>query len=104
MKKISVLYTIPNFNTAGSGKVLYDLVKGLDRDRFEVSIVCNHDKGSLFQEVKALGLPIYLVDATVPLRPYYNLFFRIKLFKDFVRTHEFDIVYFTSWLIPLLGT
>ncbi|MGC1633555.1 MAG: glycosyltransferase family 4 protein [Gelidibacter sp.] len=94
-RKIKILYTIPNFNTAGSGKVLYDLAKGLDKERFDVSIVCNHDKGLLFQQVKALCLPIYLIDASVPLRPYYNLFFRLKLFKDFVRTHEFDIVH--SW-------
>ncbi len=94
-KKIKILYTIPNFNTAGSGKVLYDLVKGLDKERFEVSIVCNHDKGSLFQEVKTLGIPIYLVNTTVSLRPYYTLFFRLRLFKNFVRNHEFDIVH--SW-------
>jgi hypothetical protein len=31
-KKIKILYTIPNFDTAGSGKVLYDLAKGLDKD------------------------------------------------------------------------
>ena len=29
MKKIKILYTIPNFDTAGSGKVVYDLVKGI---------------------------------------------------------------------------
>lgn len=95
MKKIRILYTIPNFNTAGSGKVLYDLAKGLDKDRFEVSIACNHDKGTLFEAVDTLGFPIYLIDATVSLRPYHNLFFRIKPFIDFVNDHQFDIVH--SW-------
>jgi hypothetical protein len=31
--KIKVLYTIPNFDTAGSVKVFYDLDKGLDKDK-----------------------------------------------------------------------
>lgn len=95
MKKIRILYTIPNFNTAGSGKVLYDLAKGLDVERFEVSIACNHSKGEFFEEVRALGLPIYLIDATVPLRPYHNLIYRVKRFKDFIKIHQFDIVH--SW-------
>lgn len=96
-KKIKILYTIPNFDTAGSGKVLYDLAKGLDSERFEVSIACNHDKGSLFQEVKELGLPIYLINSTVSLRPYLNLIFRVRPFKDFIKAHQFDIVHSWHW-------
>ncbi|WP_348799484.1 hypothetical protein [Flavobacterium adhaerens] len=38
MKKLKILYTIPNFDTAGSGKVLYDLAQNLDKDKFEVHI------------------------------------------------------------------
>ena len=96
-KIIKILYTIPNFNTAGSGKVLYDLAKGLDSERFEVSIACNHNKGSFFKEVEALGLPIYIIDSTVPLRPYYSLFLRIRPFKNFVKSHQFDIVHSWHW-------
>lgn len=96
-KKIRILYTIPNFNTAGSGKVLYDLAKGLDPKRFEVSIACNHDKGLFFETVKSLGLPIFLINSKVPLRPYYSLFFRLKPFKDFIKNHRFDIVHSWHW-------
>ena len=97
IKKIKVLYTIPNFYTAGSGKVLYDLANGLDSKCFDVSIVCKHDKGPFFEQVKALGFPIYLMDSTVSLRPYRTLFFRIKPFKDFIKTHQFDIVHSWHW-------
>ena len=37
MTKIKILYTIPNFDTAGSGKVLYDLAKYLDKDKFHMN-------------------------------------------------------------------
>jgi glycosyltransferase involved in cell wall biosynthesis len=97
LKKIKILYTIPNFNTAGSGKVLYDLAKEIDKERFDISIACKHSKGVFFEEVRALGLPIYLIDATVPLRPYYNLLLRVKPFKNFIKEHQFDIVHSWHW-------
>lgn len=45
-QKIKILYTTPNFDTAGSGKVLYDLAKGLDTAKFEVDIACKNNRGS----------------------------------------------------------
>lgn len=65
MPKLKILYTIPNFDTAGSGKVLYDLAKGLDRERFEVHIACSHNRGAFFNEVEKLGLPVHLIETTV---------------------------------------
>ncbi|MGJ8593512.1 MAG: glycosyltransferase family 4 protein [Aquaticitalea sp.] len=96
-RKIKILYTIPNFNTAGSGKVVYDLAKGLNKERFEVSFACFYKKGSFFKEVEALGFPIYLIRSTVPLRPYHNIFARLNTFKNFVKTHQFDIVHSWHW-------
>ncbi|TGD57160.1 glycosyltransferase [Flavobacterium humi] len=96
-KKIKVLYTIPNFDTAGSGKVLYDLAKGLDKEGFEVEIACNSTKGAFFAEVEKLGLPIHIIEITKPFRPYYNLVFRIRPFKDFIRKNKFDIVHSWHW-------
>jgi glycosyltransferase involved in cell wall biosynthesis len=97
LKKIRILYTIPNFDTAGSGKVVYDLAKALDKSRFEVIIACNHDKGAFYKTVKALGLPIYLIDATVPIRPYWSLLKRVHPFRDFLKTHQIDLVHSWHW-------
>ncbi|MGH2665086.1 glycosyltransferase [Flavobacterium sp.] len=96
-KKIKILYTIPNFDTAGSGKVLYDLANGLNKEKFEVEIACNNERGAFFNEVKKLGLPIHIIEITKPFRPYYNLIFRIKPFKDFIRKNKFDIVHSWHW-------
>lgn len=97
MKKIKILYTIPNFDTAGSGKVLYDLAKGANKEKFEVHIACGTTKGAFFDEVKKLGLPIHIVATTVPLRPYFTLVFRIKPFRRLVKQHQFDIVHSWHW-------
>lgn len=96
-KKIHILYTIPNFDTAGSGKVVYDLARKLNPEQFRVSIACNHDKGAFFKEVESLGVPIHLIPIKVPLRPYFNLVLRVKPFKDFIKKHEVDIVHSWDW-------
>ncbi len=95
--KLKILYTIPNFDTAGSGKVLYDLAKSLNPEKFEISIACKNNKGLFFKEVEALDLPIYFIDPTVPLRPYYKLATRISRFKNFVKENNFDIVHSWHW-------
>jgi glycosyltransferase involved in cell wall biosynthesis len=97
LNKVKVLYTIPNFDTAGSGKVLYDLAKGLDKEKFEVLIACSTSKGAFFKEVEALGLPIYLRSITKPLKPYYSLFFRLRKDIKFIKNHKIDIVHSWHW-------
>ncbi|MNQ90119.1 putative glycosyltransferase EpsD [compost metagenome] len=76
---------------------MYDLAKGLDKAKFEVEIACKNSKGAFFQEVEKLGLPIHIIDTTVPLRPYFSLLFRIKPFQGFVKHHQFDIVHSWHW-------
>lgn len=96
-QRIKILFTIPNFDTAGSGKVLYDLAHGLNKTLFEVHIACSHDQGFFFKEVQALGLPIHLIDTSCALRPYFSLFKRIHPYKQFIKTHGFDLVHSWHW-------
>ena len=97
MSKLKILYTIPNFDTAGSGKVLYDLARGLNKECFEVHIACSHSRGSFFQEVEKLGLPMHLLETTVPYRPYWSLLVRTRPYKNFIKQHQFDIVHSWHW-------
>ena len=53
-KRIKILYTIPNFDTAGSGKALLNIAKKLNPDKFEVEIACLHNRGLFFKEVEIL--------------------------------------------------
>lgn len=96
-KKVRILYTTPNFDTAGSGKVIYDLAKELDKEKFDVEIACNHDKGPLFQEIKQLGLPVHLTPVTVPLKPYLSLWSRVKPIAHFFKTQKYDIIHSWHW-------
>lgn len=83
MNMIRIVYTIPNFDTAGSGIALMKLITELDRSRFEPMIVCLHDKGSYFETVRASGIPIYIYPYLTPLKP------RVRLLIDTFRTSRF---------------
>ncbi|HXJ99830.1 MAG TPA: glycosyltransferase, partial [Gelidibacter sp.] len=97
MSKIKILYTIPNFDTAGSGKVLYDLVKGLDKTKFEVEIACSSNRGGFFKEIQSLGVPIHIVETTTTYRPYSSLPIRIISIRKFLKTNNYDIVHSWHW-------
>ncbi|HMS64406.1 MAG TPA: glycosyltransferase [Ignavibacteria bacterium] len=59
-RKIRILYTIPNFNTAGSGKALLNIASRLDRNKFEPHLCCAHTKGGFFEKVKESGIPVHI--------------------------------------------
>ena len=96
-KKIRILYTIPNFNTAGSGKVVYDLVQNLDKSRFETEIACGSDDGKFFKIVKDTGVPIHIFRTKTDYRPYYNLMFRILKISKFYKDNNYDIIHSWQW-------
>ncbi len=96
-KRIKILYTIPNFDTAGSGKVVYDLANMLDPNKFEIEIACQHDRGKFFKEVEALGVPIHIIETTVSYKPYFSLISRLKPIIQFFKRNKYDIVHSWHW-------
>ena len=69
MKRIRVLFTIPNFDTAGSGKALLNIAKGLDPEVFEAHIMCLHNRGDFFNVVENSGLSMHILNFTPNARP-----------------------------------
>ena len=58
--KLRILFTIPNFDTAGSGKALLNIATRLDKEIFEPHIACLHDRGDYFQVVKESRIPVHI--------------------------------------------
>lgn len=96
-KRIRILYTIPNFNTAGSGKSVYDLVKGLDRTVFEPEICCFHNKGNFFKEVEKLNVKIHLFPFTASYTPRISFISRVLKIRKFFKSNKFDIIHSWHW-------
>jgi glycosyltransferase involved in cell wall biosynthesis len=86
MKRIRILYTIPNFDTAGSGLALLKIANSLDPKYFEPIIACLHDRGDLFKSVKKSGIKIYIFDIYKKHRPILNMLIECyslsKVFKE----------------------
>ena len=95
--KVKIVYTISNFDTSGSGKVIYDLAKFLDSSKFEVEIVCKNSKGSFFKEIEGLAKPIHFIQFNQPYRPYFNLLNRISSYRKFIKKNKYDIVHSWYW-------
>ncbi len=96
-KKIKILFTIPNFDTAGSGKVVYDLVKNLDRTLFEPEICCFHDRGAFIKKIKKLNVIIHLFPFAINYRPFLTFPFRLIKTVQFFKKHRFDIIHSWHW-------
>ncbi|MGB0975219.1 MAG: glycosyltransferase [Flavobacteriaceae bacterium] len=71
-KKIKVLFTIPDFDTAGSGKALLKIATRLNSQQFEPHIACMHDRGVFFKVVKDSGIPLHVFQYTTLMKPYYK--------------------------------
>lgn len=92
-RKIKILYTIPNFDTAGSGKALLNIAKGLDNSLYEPHICCLHDQGDFFKVVKASGIPVHIFEYATNLRPRLKALLKIIRKSYFFRKNKFDIVH-----------
>jgi glycosyltransferase involved in cell wall biosynthesis len=74
-----ILFTIPNFITAGSGRVMLNILEHLDRDEFAPSVCVSRKGGVLDREVESLGIPFIEAPFTVPPKPYGTLRARARV-------------------------
>ncbi len=96
-KRKRILFTISNFNTAGSGKVVYDLVNGLDKTKFDVEIACGNNKGAFFKTIESLGFPIHIFETKTAYKPYYSLLFRVWNISKFYKKQKYDVIHSWQW-------
>ncbi|SVE36257.1 uncharacterized protein METZ01_LOCUS489111, partial [marine metagenome] len=66
--KLKILFTIPNFDTAGSGKALFNIANNLDKQYFEPHIACLNDKGVFFTVVERSKIPVHIFQFTSPMK------------------------------------
>ena len=81
-RKVRILYTIPNFVSAGSGQAMVNIIDRLDRNRFEPTVVVGKLGGDLVDHLESSGVrvieapfsvdlqPLSLIHISEPTRPY----------------------------------
>jgi glycosyltransferase involved in cell wall biosynthesis len=92
-RRIRVLYTIPNFDTAGSGKALLNIAMGLDKNKFEAHLLCSHSRGAFFEVVKESGISVHIFDYLSPARPIYKLFVGTWKVSHLLKKIQPDIIH-----------
>lgn len=89
--KTRILFTIPNFITAGSGGAMLNIIRRLDRDVYEPGVCVSRKGGRLDREVEALDIPFIEAPFTVPAMPYATLPARAWRAAQAFRSHRFEI-------------
>ena len=92
-QKRKILFTIPNFDTAGSGKALLNICKRLDKKYFKPYISCSHSKGYLFKEVISSGIPFYLNENQVEMKPRLKGAIKCYQLSKFFRKINIDLIH-----------
>ena len=104
---VPILFTIPNFTTAGSGQALLQIVRRLDRARFAPAIAVLKRGGHLEEEIERLGVPYVEAEFTVAPRPLWSLVRRARRAaapfrgRGFVLWHSFH--YLDDYTEPLVA-
>ncbi|HKD18662.1 MAG TPA: glycosyltransferase [Thermoanaerobaculia bacterium] len=102
-----ILFTIPNFTTAGSGRAMLNIVERLDRSRFRPTICTLKRGGNLEAEIERLGIPYMNAAFAVSARPLATLAMRAHRAatafrsRGFVMWHSFH--YLDDYTEPLVA-
>jgi glycosyltransferase involved in cell wall biosynthesis len=91
MAPVRILYAIPNFITAGSGRALWYVATRLDRSRFEPHVVVERRGGKIEAELESAGIPVYEMPFTVKARPRRTLLWRAWQAAAPFRPFRFDL-------------
>jgi glycosyltransferase involved in cell wall biosynthesis len=75
-RRIRILFIITTLQTGGAEMMLYKLLTGMDRNRFDPSVICLGDSGTPGARIKALGIPVHIAGIS-PTRPSPILLWRI---------------------------
>ncbi len=92
-KKIKILFTIPNFDTAGSGKALLKVALSLNKELFVSEILCMHKRGSFFKEVEKSGLKVHVFQYTTQMKPYAKGLLNSYKISRFLKSIQPDIIH-----------
>ena len=93
---VRILFTIPNFITAGSGRAMLNIVERLDRKHFAPTVCVLKKGGNLDKEVERLGIPLLEAQFTIPAFPRWSLVQpRIKSIKTVSRSAFSTLAFFS---------
>ena len=105
--KIKILHIITCLDTGGAEKMLYKLISGFDRDRFDISVISLKDLGSIGPEIQSLGVSVEGLKMKGPVSVFAGLFALLKAIRkikpDIVQTWLYHADFLGSIAAKLAG-
>jgi glycosyltransferase involved in cell wall biosynthesis len=107
---ITIAYVIGSLRIGGSERQIVELVRGLDKTRYRLSICCMTERGPLAAEVEALGVAVQVFDLYLVYGKFNPLSYLLLLRNTwrlvrYFRTLKPDIVHaylFTAYLFGII--
>ena len=96
--KIRVLHLIHTLEIGGAQKVIVNLLRGIDKSRFELSTVCLRKKGPIYDEIKSMGGKA----CQIPKKSKLDLSIILKL-KRYLQEEDFHILHTHNFSAGLWG-
>ena len=69
-KKIKILYLITGLKVGGAERVLYDIVKNLNKERFQPVVISIISIGKVGKEIQKLGIKVLSLNAKFKYDPF----------------------------------
>lgn len=88
---VPILFTIPNFITAGSGRAMLNIIERLDRARFAPGVCVTRKGGALDRVVEEMGIPFIEAPFEVDAIPYTQLLPKAWKAAQVFRPHGFQL-------------
>jgi glycosyltransferase involved in cell wall biosynthesis len=92
-RKIKVLITIPNFITAGSGNVVFNLAKGINREQFDIEVCTTAEGGHFYNEITRQGIKVHVFNYLAPLGLSWNFLKSVYRASRFFKACSPDIIH-----------
>ncbi len=90
--KIKITYIIPSLDLGGAERLVTEIIKNINRDLFDVSVICLRRTGYWAKELEERGINIKLV-GSLPKLEFLSIFRIRKILKkekpDIIHTHLF---------------
>jgi glycosyltransferase involved in cell wall biosynthesis len=86
--KIKITYIIPSLDLGGAERLVTEMIKNINRDIFDVSVICLRRTGQWAAEIEKLGIKIELVGSLPKLE-----FLSILKIRKILRKEKPDIIH-----------
>jgi glycosyltransferase involved in cell wall biosynthesis len=98
-EKVRVMIVVGSLEVGGAQKHIFDLVRQVDRSKFDISILISQAGGYFYDRMRELGIPLYDLDVRGPR----HLISRFPRFLKFVREADPDVLHAFLYYPSLFG-